>query len=163
MPNPWESVATLIADSGGRVVGKTRLQKTAYLLELMNLGFGFDFDYHHFGPFSAQLAEATDDAVLIGLIKENESMGSYGVPYSVFQSSTNPSTGELAAARQAAVQEMSRLSAIDLEIAATAAFVMREQEVVDPWIEVSRLKPTKTTLGRIEIAKNLLRNLKLMD
>ena len=33
-----EKVAAIIRDAGGKIVGRTRLQKTGYLLELAGLG-----------------------------------------------------------------------------------------------------------------------------
>jgi len=45
-----DNVIHLIRLNGGRVIGKTRLQKTAYLLESIGRGFSLEFDYHHYGP-----------------------------------------------------------------------------------------------------------------
>ncbi len=42
--------AEIVRDVGGRIVGRTRLQKIAYLLELAGFGVGFRFEYRHFGP-----------------------------------------------------------------------------------------------------------------
>ena len=45
MTNQGEAVREIVALSGGRLIGKTRLQKAGYLLELAGLGYGFDFSY----------------------------------------------------------------------------------------------------------------------
>ena len=49
-----EKVADIVRDAGGKIVGRTRLQKIGYLLELSGLGEGFSFDYRHYGPFSEE-------------------------------------------------------------------------------------------------------------
>ena len=46
------AVTALVNLNGGRIVGKTRLQKTVYLLKECGIDLGFDFDYHHYGPYS---------------------------------------------------------------------------------------------------------------
>jgi uncharacterized protein len=46
-----QKAADIIADAGGKVIGRTRLQKLAYLLELADLGEGFQFQYRHYGAF----------------------------------------------------------------------------------------------------------------
>ena len=43
-------VAKVIELNGGELIGRTRLQKTFYFLERLGVGFGFDFQYHHYGP-----------------------------------------------------------------------------------------------------------------
>ena len=40
-----DKVAEIIRAAGGEIVGRTRLQKVAYLLELAGLGHGFRFEY----------------------------------------------------------------------------------------------------------------------
>ena len=43
------------------LVGRTRFQKTAYFLEAAGVGYGFDFSYHYYGPYSEELAVAVSD------------------------------------------------------------------------------------------------------
>ena len=40
-------VAAILSAAGGRMIGRVRLQKTAYLLERLGLGSKFGFDYHY--------------------------------------------------------------------------------------------------------------------
>jgi uncharacterized protein YwgA len=54
----WQKAAEIVRDAGGRIVGRTKLQKVAYLLELAGLGDGFQFEYRHYGPYSEDLAGA---------------------------------------------------------------------------------------------------------
>ena len=50
-------VQWLVANAGGRLVGRTRIQKTTYIIQY--LGFSkceFDFAYRHYGPYSESFA-----------------------------------------------------------------------------------------------------------
>ena len=57
-------VAAIVRDAGGRIVGRTRLQKVAYLLSIAGLEEGLPFTYKHYGPYSEDLASAARDARL---------------------------------------------------------------------------------------------------
>jgi uncharacterized protein len=81
-----DKAAAIIRDAGGKLVGRTRLQKIGYLLELTGLGEGFHFRYKHYGPHSEELAAAARDANALGLIVEQECPASWGGLYSVFTS-----------------------------------------------------------------------------
>ena len=71
-----KDVREIIADAGGSIAGRTRLQKSAYFLEVGGVGAGFDFSYHYYGPYSEELATAASDAKALKLINEewNSSM-----------------------------------------------------------------------------------------
>jgi uncharacterized protein YwgA len=58
-----KKAAGLVRDAGGRIVGRTRLQKVAYLLTVTGLEEGFAFAYKHYGPYSEELATATNDLI----------------------------------------------------------------------------------------------------
>jgi hypothetical protein len=76
--------AAIVAAAGGKLLGRIRLQKLAYLLELVGLGEGFHFHHKHYGPYCEELALAVRDATLIGLLHEEEQAASWGGTYSVF-------------------------------------------------------------------------------
>ena len=65
-----EIVAALLKASGGQLVGRVRLQKTVYLLDRLGLESGFDYDYHHYGPFSRDIDNAVADAEAFELVEE---------------------------------------------------------------------------------------------
>jgi hypothetical protein len=78
-------VREIIATNRGRLVGKTRLQKTAYFLESFGLGYGFDFKYHYYGPYSEDLAIAAGDASALDLIATTADASVVGNPYTIFE------------------------------------------------------------------------------
>lgn len=166
MADPVQVLAELIALNGGELVGKTRLQKTCYLLEAAGQGCGLPFDYHHYGPYSAELAFAAEDAEALGLLRSEQHAGRYGVPYTVFKSLTAaPAAAGKDGARQTRQQlllrEMSQCSAIVLELAATLVFLWRNGYAENGWDELKRRKANKVTEERLAQVKTLLESLDL--
>jgi uncharacterized protein YwgA len=159
-----ESVAQIVTFNGGRVVGKTRLQKFFFLLESKGIGFGIDFDYHHFGPFSVELAQAADDATELGYISATPEMGFHQVPYYVFETKNYlaaSETDETGHKRIGALETMKEYSALELEVAATAIY-LRDNGFQDSFIDELKIrKPQKATPERIERARQLIRKLGL--
>jgi hypothetical protein len=163
MPQPHESksdlqkVADIVRDAGGRIVGRTRLQKLAYLLELSGLGGGFPFEYHHYGPYSEELSIAVRNAALLGHLKEEEHATNWGGFYAVYTTSTpsdlTPDSARFQLARQAVSADP-----IQLELAATAAFLANEG-IADAWTMTAKLKPEKSGEGNLDQAKTLYQRL----
>jgi uncharacterized protein YwgA len=154
--------AMIVRDAGGRIVGRTRLQKVAYLLELAGLGEGFRFEYRHYGPYSEQLAEAIRLADVFDLVEEVEKRADWGGIYSIF--TAKPEIGEpTPGIRSTFAAEAARADAIALELAATAAYMSDVEKSDDPWGETEYLKPDKTTNGRLEKAKDIYRKLLEFD
>jgi hypothetical protein len=145
--------AAIVRDAGGYIVGRTKLQKIAFFLEVAGVGSGFPFRYKHYGPYSELLATAAQHAAALRLITENASVANWGGQYSTFytQMPADPSTHP---ARARLAQEMVNADAVELELAATAAFLAYER-VPDPWAETARRKPEKAEGGRLEQAKQL--------
>lgn len=155
-------VAGLVRDAGGRIVGRTKLQKTAYLLAVAGFEEGFSFVYKHYGPYCEDLAIAARSADLLGLLKETEQQTTWGGTYSTYvvneqpDQTTHPSRHRLAAEAVAA-------DAVELELAATAVFLFHEGYYADAWSETARRKPEKAENGRIEKAKALYRKLSAIE
>jgi hypothetical protein len=156
-----QKIADIIRDAGGRIVGRTRLQKLAYLMELSGLGDGFTFEYRHYGPYSEELSIASHNAALLGLLKEEEHATNWGGFYSVYTTSTGsdlPSSSPRYRLARLAVSA----DPIQLELAATAAFLATEG-ISDPWEMTAKLKPEKSQGGTLERAKALYRKLAQID
>jgi uncharacterized protein YwgA len=151
-----QKMRNLVRDAGGRIVGRTRLQKTAYILELAGLGEGFAFEYRHYGPFSADLATATRKARILGLVIEVEQRAAWGGVYSIFSTNSAARKG-VAAARVQLAKAAVEADPVELELAATAAFLAFEAD--DPWEETADRKPQKAAAGRLENARSLYRKL----
>lgn len=153
-----QQAAAIICDAGGYIVGRTKLQKIGFFLEAAGVGAGFQFRYKHYGPYSEQLAAATQHAAALRLVTESESIANWGGQYSTFR--TQLSYNQQAhPARTQLAQMMVQADAVELELAATAAFLALEG-FPNPWAETARRKPEKAESGRLEKAKQLYGSLR---
>lgn len=155
--NNTKKVAAIVADSGGRVVGRTRLQKIAYLLTVTGMEDGLTFAYKHYGPYSEDLASAARLGNLLGELHEAEHATAWGGSYSVFTAQPLPDA-VVDNSRCQFATAAANSDAVELELAATAVFLAGEG-FDDPWIETARRKPEKALPDRLERAKDLLRTL----
>ncbi len=153
------SAARIVCDAGGKIVGRTRLQKIAYLMELAGLGDGFVFQYRHYGPYSEDLSMAIREAKLFDLVEEEERPAQWGGHYSIY---TTRGESSAVVARTAFASTAARIGAIELELAATAAYLYAVEGREDPWEETRRRKPEKARDGRLERAKEAYQNLQAL-
>jgi uncharacterized protein YwgA len=158
-------VAAVLDAAGGRMVSRVRLQKAVYLLDRLGLNSEFDFDYHHFGPFSRDLDNAVVDAKAFGFVDEKfEHRQSDGAAYSVFILKKGPEIdayGDLGLDRtREIVSEFLKTHVTVLELAATVDWLWRFEKEPDWKGEITRRKGIKVQGGRLERAIDLL---KLID
>ena len=167
--NAGDVVCTLVALSDGKVVGRTRLQKEAYLLDRCGADFQIPFTYHHYGPCSFELANGWTDATAEKRIRIQQKTGRHGVPYSIFhlkdKSVELPVTlgGLSIKDAKKKLRKMKRVSDIVLELAATIAFLEQKGYGERAVEEVIARKPLKAKSERIENALDLLQQLELKD
>lgn len=161
---PEDHVAEIIAAAGGKLVSRIRLQKIAYLLDQIGNESHFDYVYHHYGPFSRDLENAVLDAEAFGLVKQEEGRrASDGARYSIFTLDKN--VEEFKVLKDKKLREWAQRLAVEnvtvLELAATAHWLVTYEHIKDWEIEIRRRKGTKNDGGRLEKAKELLRQLHL--
>ena len=149
-------VAEIIYAAGGRIVGRTRLQKMVYLMTVTGFDHTFSFEYRHYGPYSDQLASATSLSCMEGLVHEDQQIAIWGGSYSVYTSSTTSSLSHTSDIKQFLLKA-NEANSIELELAATAVFLAGEG-YEDPWKETALRKPDKAT--RLPEAQELLRELR---
>lgn len=154
-------VAKVIHLNGGKLIGKTRFQKTVYFLEQFGGGFGFDFDYHHYGPYSEELSLLMNDAEALNLCNVDWDTTKSGTRYAVFNSNNQDyQEEEQDSKRKRILSTLESYDSVILELAATADFLRKFELRENEWEETSRRKPKKANKDRIEKAKNLLKALK---
>ncbi|HEV7283210.1 MAG TPA: hypothetical protein VGN75_00025 [Kaistia sp.] len=159
-------VADIVQAAGGRLVSRIRLQKIAYLLDQLGAHSGFDYTYHHYGPYSRDLDSAVLDAEAFGLVREDlERRQTDGARYSVFNAVGEAGAHEFSylgdRKLRSLVKQFASTNITVLELAATAHW-LAEAEQVDDWeSEIRRRKGSKTAGGRLEEAKGLLAKLGL--
>jgi uncharacterized protein len=161
-------VAAVVAAAGGPLIGRVRLQKTVYLLDRLGLNSRFDYEYHHYGPYSRGLDSATADGKAFGLIEETfEHRQSDGAMYSVFNLSQaapldRQAYGDLGEERASELVGLfTRTNVTVLELAATVDWLWREEQCADWRGEVTKRKGAKTRHGRLDRALDLLRSIGL--
>lgn len=158
--NEAQRAAEIVRDAGGHIVGRTRFQKIAFILEAAGVGAGFPFRYKHYGPYSEQLAAAAQTARIFGMLNEQETPATWGGLYSTYFSLL-PQDYQTPEPRRRLAQELVNVDAVELELAATALFLASER-FQDPWAETARRKPEKADSGRLQRARQLydrLRNI----
>lgn len=155
--SPIDKAVDIVRDAGGTVVGRTKLQKIACLLELAGLGEGFSFEYRHYGPFSQELADAVLIADMVDLIKEEECTAAWGGKYSIYRSTSSQDASQIESPRKQLLQKAVSADPVELELAVTAAFLKFQGEAL-PWKETAARKPDKAQNGRLERAMALYKS-----
>jgi len=162
MPDPGPSeVAQIISLAGGEIIGSTRLQKIACLLGLVGAGFGFEFSYHIYGPYSEELSLAASDAGALDIIDVHEKVAAWGGRYSIYRASTG---GQqiLDANIMKLAKRAAQADSVALELAVTAAF-LADNGHSDAWEEVAERKRAKATPEMMAKAKALYADFQKID
>lgn len=164
-----KKAAAIVRDAGGELVGRTRLQKVAYLSQLAGFAEDFPFEYRHYGPYSEELAEAMKIASGLQFVKEKEKQADWGGWYSIYSvEPPEPEGVPVDDNRANFISAAAGISAIELELAATAAFLFAKEGVGrdnegNPWEETAERKPEKAGGGRLKRAKEAYRQLQDID
>jgi uncharacterized protein YwgA len=160
---PHLVAARLVNEAGGELIGRTRLQKVACLAKLAGLLDTFEFEYRHYGPFSERLATSMDIAAGLRIVEEQDKRATWGGSYSIYRETDRTPKGDNPMRRQF-VTEAANISAILLELAATAAFLHIDEGLdgLEAWVETARRKPEKAQEGRLEAAKQAYAKLLLL-
>ncbi|MDR3494774.1 MAG: hypothetical protein P4L82_09230 [Ancalomicrobiaceae bacterium] len=158
-----DAVARTVWLNNGTLTGKTRLQKTVYFFEEFRCGFGFDFEYYHYGPYSEDLSDAADDAILMGSLSATPHQGSYGVNYVVFETKCAFQPDDKDVRRKEILSTLRKYDAIVVELAATADFLEKNGYEADPWAETQFRKASKAVSERVAHAKELLASLRSLQ
>ena len=168
MAEPKKLVAEVIEAAGGKITGRIRLQKIFYLLDQSGLESGFNYHYHHYGPFSRDLDEAVSNAQAFEGVREViQYRQADGMPYSVFsiepaREGLTPPLGKLDPDRaRELLATMTAPSSTVLELAATIHWLSEKERVTDWRAELIRRKGPKTERGRMDQAFRLLGQLGL--
>ncbi len=164
--NLHRKAAAIVKDAGGELVGRTRLQKITYLSQLAGFPSDFPFEYRHYGPYSEELAEAMEIAAGLQIATEDERRTNWGGWYSVYSADDDdlPTVENRTEFLTAAAE----INAIELELAATAAFLYSEEGIGreidgDPWSETELRKPDKAAHGNLDKAKEAYKKLVVID
>lgn len=84
--------------------------------------------------------------------------GRYSIYFAKECGDTQPQSARATFAKAAA-----QIGAVELELAATAAYLAEVEHCLDPWVETGKRKPDKIGDGRLDKAKEAYRKLLLLD
>lgn len=159
-----KSIKFILQAGDGEIIGRTRLQKIAYLLNLSGYDDSFEFEYKHYGPFSREVAQAAKFAELAGVLHEDTKPTSWGGTYSIFKLIEGDQISNNVIERGAVslVEQATNVNSVALELAATAAFLSSEYSDRS-WEETKRRKPRKATAINIKLAKDFYRKIQVLD
>lgn len=160
-------ISDVIRAAGGSLAGKVRLQKTIYLLDQIGFESGFEYEYHHYGPYSEGLADQVEDDVAFGYIKAiPRRRKADGVPYVVYEID-NDIDGVVSKENDinykfgGAIDEFSKRSSTILELSATIHWIFVKEQIRDWEPELRRRKTSKATPDRVAEALCVLDRLGL--
>ena len=163
-----EAVAVaVVRAASGKVAGRIRMQKLVFLLDKLGLESKFEYTYHHYGPYSSDLADALDFAKAFGLLSEIiETRKSDGANYSIYSQKLEmkiyPKSDFLNDYKiKLAIEEINKSSSTVLELAATAYWLKHDEKVDDWKTEIIRRKGQKAAKGRLDTAVLLLEHIGL--
>jgi uncharacterized protein len=163
MIEPEDKVAAVVDAAGGTLVSRVRLQKAVYLLDQLGFSSGFDYEYHHYGPYSRDLDVATSDAKALGVVQEEiHHRAGDGASYSLFTLAKpglckEEALGTLGRTRTSTlVHKFATTHVTVLELAATVDWLWRYEQIDDWQSEIARRKPMKVGSGRLDRAVALL-------
>ncbi|MFC7051992.1 hypothetical protein ACFQI3_04735 [Hansschlegelia quercus] len=152
----------VIFAAGGKIVGRIRLQKIIFLIDQLGFGSGFVYSYHHYGPYSEDLARAIDSAKIFRIIHETrEHRASDGAAYSVFSANSAMDSQYLERIRNSdrivgGLSVLNGHNSTVLELAATIYWIKNIEHNILWKNEVFSRKGPKTENGRFEKAERLL-------
>jgi uncharacterized protein YwgA len=151
----------------GTLQTRKRLQKVAYLLQAAGCPLETEFGLHHFGPYSADVAERADEMTNLGLLKE-QCVGNFAgkqynytlAPETQAQLAEMEETpqGQACAQEFAPYEELARkllaTDVRDLEVAATISYFRQQghtwSEAVSRTCNFKGLKPQDCLVQRAE-------------
>lgn len=75
----FKSVYNLLSlfDNVEKIHGRKKVQKMIHLFEISGVELSFKYEYHHFGPYSAELQAELNFLVNQGLLDETKAEGAY--------------------------------------------------------------------------------------
>jgi len=152
-------LAVLDAMPDREVRGKKRLQKLAFFAVQAGAPSTARFSLHNFGPFSPEIAGATDLLAFVGDISESEAQFTQSKRflkvYGLTEISSVPEALPETSSR--AIRALNEYSTIELEIASTMLYFISQGNSPDDAIEATKeLKPEKSQPKIIQRAKEAL-------
>ena len=151
---------------GREVRGRKRLQKLAFFAVQTGTSASVRFFLHDYGPFSTQVAAATDILSYVGAISEDEAQFSKTKRYYKVYRLPDPTsvTEKLPTNSAGALQKLNDYSTTELEVASTIRYFISMGYAGDRAIQATKeLKPSKAAPAIIQRAQEALSKVGLYE
>ena len=162
------ALISLVIQSAGRIIGRTKLQKIVYLAN--SIGWkAIDFKYHNYGPFSDSLAAELDNMKNYGWVEEREiSTSRDRVLHEYYSSNKYKQTGlsqlgkiedtvpngkQLISRTRGLVKQLNKFSADDLQIMSTLVFLRAQDPSISEDQAIDMTRKLKPQFSKEEISK----------
>ena len=157
------AVQIIAAAPGGLIKGSPVLQRTAYLLEVAGVGYGFKFGEKFCAPYCENLRLAVNGAQILEEIEINETVTDWGVTKTTYKSNI-PYQGDGGADDyyQVIVTKATQCVPKQLDLATAAAYFQKIEVEANPWDEVYALKTFDRENGTFEKSQELYEELRSM-
>jgi len=153
--------AVIAAHPKHQVVGRTRLQKTIWLLQRTGLPTDYHFTNYHYGPYSEGLQADVGLFELMGILSEQAHESQEGSTYYVVKANEKAQAG-LVSNITSEITLIAKADPIVLELAATYDYYRQKGFAHEMALAQLRAKkPEKCTQPRERKALNLLKALGL--
>lgn len=160
-------LAVLDAAPKKEIQGKKRLQKLSYFAIQKGAGANVRFFLHDFGPFSPDIASATDLLSFLGDLEESEVQIGRSRIYSKLYRLANPQDvpERLPDEAASAIMALDEFSTIELEIASTIFYFMSSEGMNQAAATeaTKRLKPSKSQPPIVKRAQDALSKVGLYE
>jgi uncharacterized protein len=151
----------IAAHDGGKVVGRTRLQKSIKLLQRIGLPTDYDYVVFFYGPYSEGVKSDLGLLEVLGLIEEEEHTSATGNLYFTINAKPGASLPELEPFLPQ-IRLMENTEQVALELAATYdAFREMGSDHEEAMVRLRRKKREKCSPENVQAALDLLGRLGL--
>jgi uncharacterized protein YwgA len=162
------ALISLVLQSAGSIVGRTKLQKLMYLAN--SIGWrALDFKYHNYGPFSDSLAAELDNMRNYGWIEEREISTSHDRLLHKYSFSNKykrtglsqlskiedsiPNGRQLISRTKGLVKQLNKFSSDDLQIMSTLVFLRAQDPSMSEEQSIEMTWKLKPQFSRDQISK----------
>lgn len=162
------ALISAIMTGSQRIVGRTKIQKIAYLVNICGWNVFTDFEYHYYGPYSETLSSELVSLVENKWVRERQEITEQGNSlyiYSLDRDNTNRLETLIERARRqdelvvektlGLIGQLEDLSSDDLEIMATLVFIRRDEGIDNDDKLVQRVVELKDKFSEDRIRSNL--------
>ena len=160
--NYFDAVVQIVAAAENHEIkGAPVLQRTAYLLEVAEVGYGFKFGHKFCAPYCEEVERGSRGAEISGDLDIEQYVTEWGVTKKTFKTSI-PYQGNGAEDDyyHFIVNKAITCHPTQLDLVATAAYYQRIK-INDPWGRIERLKTYDRKNGTLEKSQKLYEELRL--